>query len=111
MLSLTLIVVLGTSLASASPLCQKAKSNIDKHLASLPARCKVVEDCEPFYIRGDGCAAPVVLNKSFHVEKDSTLLKLQEAVRTACAEEWENRGVCGPQHVNMACVQGRCAAN
>jgi len=100
-------------------LCQETKDTLSQYVNQFHtlAECSQGSDCEAYYVLADSCAPPVVLSKANFakvLEEGTTeyikLLKLQDEVRDACADEWNFRPVCTPIPANSACVSGQCVS-
>jgi hypothetical protein len=103
-----LIVLLLATSAFAADRCQSAKKDLETFLDTLPRNCTQDFDCTGRYLRVDSCAPPVVVSRDAKVTDMQAFLKLQKAVRSACAAEFASSPACSPIPYKEKCVQNKC---
>ena len=103
-----IMLLLFATTAFAADTCQSAKQDLENYLDTLPRACSTDFDCTGRYLRVDSCAEPIIVSRDAKVSDMQAFLKLQKAVRAACASQFQSNPACSPVPYKAKCVQNKC---
>ncbi|HTC95795.1 MAG TPA: hypothetical protein VK699_20295 [Terriglobales bacterium] len=95
--------------AWAGDSCSAKQVALKTFLNAQPNHCAQDADCDGYYLSVDACAPPVAMAKPGVIKaQEPQLLKLQDEVREACADFWNQRPECSPISFQAKCRENRC---